>query len=140
MRWRTGLGAGGGVAIGAAALFSMSTVCGCEPAEIGLARQLGVEADSYRAVQEMTADALEQAAVRKFRGTALTSLVAPTAGREGECRKIDATRLECRYWFEAGWLRKRGRLVSFVADESGRISRVEVSKLTHWNIDWLNAS
>jgi len=139
MRWRTWLGGGGILGIGAVALFSTASVCGCEPAEVTLAWQLGIETTNFQEVHNLTTDDLRRAAIAKFRGQPLAMLAAPDAGREGECKRVAPARQDCLYWFEAGLLRKEGRLISFLADGNGLVADAEVSAIRRWKLSGLNA-
>ncbi len=88
--------------------------------------------NSYVDIQKMSVGDIRQAAIRKYRGNALATLSAPAAGRAGECNKLGSSRVECLYWLETGLFRKDGRLIRFVADDSGLIENVKVTNVRCW--------
>lgn len=127
--------AGSALIAGAAgwALLATSPLCACVPAEHTFARELDLEPAVFRRSSEDMAAALEQAARSKYQGQRLASIEAPKAGREGDCRRLGDSRLQCVYWFEDGLLRRTGAAIDFHADpRSGLFDRAEVHALSRW--------
>lgn len=114
-------------------LLATSPVCGCLPAEHGFARELDFEPAVFRGSSEVVVGVISAAARKKYEGLRLESIKPPRSGREGDCTRVDVSRLHCVYWFEGSLLRRTGASIDFVADSrAGSLSRVDVSSLSRW--------
>ncbi|RYF56494.1 MAG: hypothetical protein EOO27_18240 [Comamonadaceae bacterium] len=100
--------------------------------------QLGMfTAPAYALPQDMTAANMQRAATEKFFGQRMPLLLPPSATREGECKPVGLSQLNCVYWLETGPLREEGRLIKFFAGSGGDVERIEVSSIQRWFGRWV---
>ena len=85
----------------------------------------------YTNTGDLTAEAVEIAATKKYVGRSLKEESPPTALRHGECERR-GVEMTCRYEIASGATRTVGLAMHFAEDDSGHVKTVRVEEFTKW--------